>query len=445
VAAAASQRALLSERDAAQLAALQADLTTDKMDFEASARRSRELADRFPGDAELALRAGERGLETVHPADGLALLDRAIKLDPKFALPYVLRGSYQVGAGDLAGAVSSTDECLAVAPSAASCLRLRASVEVRLGQCDAFAADAHTMTTMDPEGAYSYYARMDALVAQGAPEASIAETMRRSLAFETDPVARADRAACDPALLATLSGDFTAAIATFPAVEAFLGGITSDEIVGLDTQWMMNILDEAGQPDRALALADGYMKRLPALTEDDAVGWGRCATLRRWHKAGRITDAEFRAKREEWAQWGKARMPARYANSAWLYFYAGTVTSAEDARSALLELPRYSPLPPFDGETYLERAMGNTLLLAGRVDEALPHLRRGAAACLRVDHINAHQGAAKLLGEALEAKGDVAGACAAHAEVLAHWGHAKPRSVTADIARARMAKLGCPR
>jgi len=47
------------------------------------------------------------------------------------------------------------------------------------------------------------------------------------------------------------------------------------------------------------------------------------------------------------------------------------------------------------------------------------------------------------LGFAREKHGDAAGACDAYARVLGYWGHAKPRSVTAEKARARMKGLGC--
>ena len=65
------------------------------------------------------------------------------------------------------------------------------------------------------------------------------------------------------------------------------------------------------------------------------------------------------------------------------------------------------------------------------------------SACFSPDSIRSHQYAAELLGEALEAKGDKDGACVAYGEVLVHWGNAKPRSVTADKARAHMKTLGC--
>jgi serine/threonine-protein kinase len=48
------------------------------------------------------------------------------------------------------------------------------------------------------------------------------------------------------------------------------------------------------------------------------------------------------------------------------------------------------------------------------------------------------------LGQALEATGDATGACGAYRKVLARWGNAKPKSVTADKARARSKALRCP-
>ena len=47
------------------------------------------------------------------------------------------------------------------------------------------------------------------------------------------------------------------------------------------------------------------------------------------------------------------------------------------------------------------------------------------------------------LGQLHEQAGDTAAACARYARVLERWGHARPRSVTADEARMRATKLGC--
>jgi serine/threonine-protein kinase len=58
-----------------------------------------------------------------------------------------------------------------------------------------------------------------------------------------------------------------------------------------------------------------------------------------------------------------------------------------------------------------------------------------------VEHTQAHA----WLGQAREAKGDKAGACAAYQGVLERWGRAKPRSVTAEMATKRAKLLGCGR
>jgi serine/threonine-protein kinase len=47
------------------------------------------------------------------------------------------------------------------------------------------------------------------------------------------------------------------------------------------------------------------------------------------------------------------------------------------------------------------------------------------------------------LGEALEAKGDHDGACAAYKVVRDRWGSAKPASSTGQLATRRSAALGC--
>ena len=83
-------------------------------------------------------------------------------------------------------------------------------------------------------------------------------------------------------------------------------------------------------------------------------------------------------------------------------------------------------------------------LLLGRVKEALPYLQRAAQGCEAVADLIVYIRAAIPLGEALEKVGDKEGACRAYQSVLARWGHAKPRSVTAEKARAHAKAAHCP-
>jgi serine/threonine-protein kinase len=106
-------------------------------------------------------------------------------------------------------------------------------------------------------------------------------------------------------------------------------------------------------------------------------------------------------------------------------------------------LSRFEPLPrrwPF----FAEFAVGRAYFLAGRIDESIPHLARASAACNALAKPFEHVQANLLLGQALESTRDVPGACKAYRAVLSRWGNAKPRSRTADAARARVNALSCP-
>ena len=82
--------------------------------------------------------------------------------------------------------------------------------------------------------------------------------------------------------------------------------------------------------------------------------------------------------------------------------------------------------------------------LAGRFTDALPDLRVVAESCHALADPIAWVRAQLQLGQALEATGDIAGACAAYGAVLERWGSAK-RSVTATVAAAHAKSLSCAR
>jgi serine/threonine-protein kinase len=88
-------------------------------------------------------------------------------------------------------------------------------------------------------------------------------------------------------------------------------------------------------------------------------------------------------------------------------------------------------------------AQAKALLLAGRVDEALPGLERAAANCAAFHNPIETQRYRLLLGRAREARGDTRGACEAYRGVVDRWGAAKPRSMSAEQARARFDALDC--
>src|SRR5205823_6022746 len=105
------------------------------------------------------------------------------------------------------------------------------------------------------------------------------------------------------------------------------------------------------------------------------------------------------------------------------------------------------PFPPGgaqDSRWPAQAHLGHALALAGR-EGGVAELETATRHCAALWEPFVHTRAHAWLGEALKAKGDRAGACAAYAVVLARWGSAKPPSVTAQKARSRAAALGCTR
>jgi serine/threonine-protein kinase len=442
LAAAAQLRAQLSPREAAILEVLQPLLVKNEFHSDKSWRAWKDLTARFPGDVTILQMWAWSGFHGGHDAEAMDLIERSRWMDPKSPLWDWEIGEYLADTGDFAGAVKAADHCLGPTPSAWLCRQIRGNVEARLGQCKQLEDDARAMIALDPDEPVAYDWLAAALLARGAPVESIADASRRARAHEFDPATKEVHEQHDMVTVAELTGDFAATLALFPRLDRVAAASTSSDVVGNVFNDEAFALTQMGDDKRAVALAEAYMKRFPALTLDEPVA-ARNVVLRLRHAAHTISDAEFRTTREEWSKEVSEELPPYLANNVWFQFWAEPAATPQEAKEALDALPRYSPLPPYEGIIYHERVMGQVLLLAGRVDEAIPHLQRAQHACFTPDFVPSHQISAELLGEALESKGDKDGACAAYGEVLVRWGNAKPRSVTADKARAHMKTLGC--
>ncbi len=125
---------------------------------------------------------------------------------------------------------------------------------------------------------------------------------------------------------------------------------------------------------------------------------------------------------------------------AWVRTYAYGTETTQEAMAALAVFDQlHAPIPVDYGA-----ASSRTLFLGGRGEQARPVLESLVRSCDIVlantqNWVRAHL----YLGELDEQSGDKPSACAHYAKVFERWGHAKPRSVTADEARAHAAKLGC--
>jgi serine/threonine-protein kinase len=170
------------------------------------------------------------------------------------------------------------------------------------------------------------------------------------------------------------------------------------------------------------------------------------ARLLRIERAAGVLDAAgFRAARAEFVEgWTRQSSRTRFVRGvAWVVAFGGLVETKEDADEALAELSSRAPIPVGLRTAANDEALGRAYLFAGEIDRAIPPLTRASRMCLAASEPFRHVRVRLLLGDALAAKGDAAAACAAYAAVLARWGEARPRSITAERARERAKKTGC--
>ena len=123
-----------------------------------------------------------------------------------------------------------------------------------------------------------------------------------------------------------------------------------------------------------------------------------------------------------------------------------------EAREALAVAGASLVLPTKRGDPWERGAAGRIYALVGDAGRAIPLLRGEEAWCgevpdtmapVSIDTQVVRMRCHLLLGQMLEQNSDRVGACAEYAAVLSRWGNAKPRSVTAEKARARSKALAC--
>jgi tetratricopeptide (TPR) repeat protein len=432
------QRSRLSERDRAVLWMMEPYyLSPSGHDEKTVSERARELERRWPLDAELVLWAATRERDSALEVAGY---ERALVIDPGFMLAYMRLAAVHLQLGDIAAAIDAYGRCLAEAPSSSGCLAGRIAAFEEVGRCGEMEADARLLAKTSPSArAHDWVAR--ALYAGGAGEDGVRAALALKWAASRPDAREADRNA-DEAHLAILRGDFALAERLARANVAAVDG-PSEERRAAAILPLEDLLFETGQTAAAGRVANDYLSQRTAW--DGAGVWAPVPLLMAVAvHAGLRTEDQRVAARAAWLkEWDEIEGPLHA--QAWELGYAMPATTAAEAIEALAAAPE--PMPRlYSNQFHREglEANGRALLLAGRSADALPQLRAAARACMALQApIEATQ-ASFHLGQALEQTGDPAGACAAYGLVLARWGSAHPRSVTADQARVRARALACP-
>jgi serine/threonine-protein kinase len=281
--------------------------------------------------------------------------------------------------------------------------------------------------------------------AQERPPATLREILAQRWA-RIDAVRRPRTELDDRMRIDVFTGDFAQAFADLAAAETVLANEPSELEHAYPAGIVLDGYREAGQEREGIRFAQSYMERrgawfpLPTTgSEPDAYDLvpKMLAMLRR---GGAIDAATFEKRRAQWLE----RFQNYERPVAWIRGFAASAETLAEARDALERLPPRAELKPaahYDGS---DAAIGHAYLLTGRAADALPFLRSSMRGCDEYQSGILRTRARDWLGQALEATGDAAGACDQYRIVLGRWGQAKPRSVTAEHAKARLAALKCP-
>jgi eukaryotic-like serine/threonine-protein kinase len=354
--------------------------------------------------------------------------DRALEIDPSCIPVLELKGTrlHRLGMAD---ALPVLNRCLELSPHAVRCLSTRATLADYQGECAQAEADIRQWLDLEPDAPEAHEALAGILVRRGESIAAVRETLaglRGSLGSDSSP----------EVAMATFEGDFSEVLRLASDLASRVPTTAEDYQHFNPLNAMMLAYTETGDRAAAARVASDYLSRrsvwrvpCPMCEAAMTAAAARGGRLDRKIALARIT-----------AAFDTEVASGMSPETAWAQTFAFSAQTTPEATDAVAKLDELGVLPQ---PRWWMGSSSRTMFLAGRKEEARPILESLARICSgalsAMPWVHSHL----YLGELDEEAGDKPSACAHYAKVLERWGHAKPRSVTADEARTRSKRLGC--
>ncbi len=444
---ASSLRARLSEHDRVLLEAVEPSIGRVHKDNALAVQRLEAAAERWPGDVELldlVSGFGNASAERVLEAS-----QRAIQLDPHDVEAAESLGNALALYGRYDEARAALEQGTVVAPQSGDIFLALSQLESVAGRCEEMKRDARRAADIDRHQGLWFL--LWAETALRSPAATLREIVAQHAAAESE-AARGIFRGLDEADVATLEGRFDAARAALDGAAAAVAQSVPTAYIWhlFVAQQRVHLALETGDGAEARRAASDFMARRETWTRSliphGVGGVDHTPWLARVASDGtRGIDAMRSAWIDEQLRDGAT------AGFVWSYAWAATALTRDEALDALDARDHDARLQPqLPGQPLTAMFLGipdaytgHLYMLAGRPADAVAPLRRAVAQCsfqaLLFDHVHAQLD----LAAALEQTGDPKGACDAYGEVLSRWGHATPRSVSAEVARDGAKRLHC--
>jgi eukaryotic-like serine/threonine-protein kinase len=363
---------------------------------------------------------------------------KVIALDPNFARGYAARAQAQRLLGDTERAKQDYETCLARSPLATSCLAGRVAMDLRAGQCASAKAQAARWVDVDPGSSSAQAALARSLFAAKESPESVRTALDASwkLGGATDTLVEQE----DRVLLLLQNGNFVDAERMLLAWEKVLPQSASRTVRATPALLRAELYAERGDDVAAAKVANEFLSHAAAwshspLLPDPSIRFLRFVDKKSSPETVSKRDAWLRT--EQQADLKKERV--RSSAMRWALMYGEPAETNAQAKVAVAKLTDFLPLPVEARRSpSFDYALGKAYSRADQLPEAKRELSKLTSACRSFDDPFSDIRARFELGKVLQALGEPLAAKALFEEVIAHWGKANAKSLTADNAVARL-------
>ncbi len=413
-------RADLSPSEAAYLDAM-APAMTEPADFRLSAQRLEKLLASNQDDLNVRVALADTRTRLGELDAAVSLLSTAVEADSPTGIVLGRYGALETLRDNVDLGRKALERCLTFFPGSAACAAPLARLEMNEGQC----ADAERILrkeiSVSPK-ADVYLDLAYTIERLGAPAEEVQPVLENWVRFspEGDRPRNAVRARIRVHLM---QGELREALNDYVELEPLIEQ-TDDDVEQFDyTEYRMLLEAELGKRDASRATLRRYVSKRQSFQRDVDGDDNVTALFALGAEFGFVPWQEWLPRRDDHLRHPQDRdglLDGRTRN--WLDNFAIPAVTAEEAKEALDQLPRYLPILHRSDRWYWhDSALGRVYDLTGHNDDAIPYFERATSSCGALEDLVQFTRGEAEYADFLLRNGNVAKACTLYGKVLVAW------------------------